>query len=222
VPKDKLKRFAENLTFPNFFQPDIEEATKGFHLKGKWNREFFGNNNPIVLELGCGKGEYTVALAEKYPERNYIGIDRKGARMWRGCKTSVEENMTNVAFLRTRIDLILNFFDKNEVSEIWITFPDPQPRRKQVKKRLTSPRFLERYKQILIPKGIIHLKTDNSEMYQFTLSTINKDGHNLLYHTSDLYNSGFSDDAVEIQTFYEQMFLKKGEKIKYIRFNLGN
>ncbi len=221
MSKDKLKRFAENLTFPNFFQPTIDEALQGFHLKGKWNKEFFGNDNPVVLELGCGKGEYTVALARKYPKRNYIGIDIKGARMWRGCKTAVEEKMTNVAFIRTRIDLILNFFDKNEISEIWITFPDPQPRMKQVKKRLTSPRFIERYRQILTPKGIIHLKSDNTEIYNFTLSTIEKDGHHLLFQTNDLYNSGFEGDAVEVQTFYEEKFLKEGEAIKYIQFRLG-
>ncbi len=221
MSKDKLKRFAENLTFPNFFQPTIEEALQGFHLKGKWNKEFFGNDNPVVLELGCGKGEYTVALARKYPKKNYIGIDIKGARMWRGCKTAIEEKMTNVAFIRTRIDLILNFFDKSEIGEIWITFPDPQPRMKQVKKRLTSPRFIERYEQILIPKGIIHLKSDNTEIYNFTLSTIEKDGHHLLFQTNDLYNSGFEGDAVEVQTFYENMFLKENEAIKYIQFRLG-
>ncbi len=221
MSKDKLKRFAENLTFPNFFQPTIEEAMQGFHLKGKWNKDFFGNDNPIVLELGCGKGEYTVALAHKYPKKNYIGIDIKGARMWRGCKTAIEEKMTNVAFIRTRIDLILNFFDKSEIGEIWITFPDPQPRMKQVKKRLTSPRFIERYEQILIPKGIIHLKSDNTEIYNFTLSTIENDGHHLLFQTNDLYNSGFEGDAVEVQTFYENMFLKENEAIKYIQFRLG-
>ncbi len=221
MSKDKLKRFAENLTFPNFFQPTIEEAMQGFHLKGKWNKDFFGNDNPIVLELGCGKGEYTVALAHKYPKKNYIGIDIKGARMWRGCKTAIEEKMTNVAFIRTRIDLILNFFDKSEIGEIWITFPDPQPRMKQVKKRLTSPRFIERYRQILVPKGIIHLKSDNTEIYNFTLSTIENDGHHLLFQTNDLYNSGFEGDAVEVQTFYEKMFLKENEAIKYIQFRLG-
>jgi tRNA (guanine-N7-)-methyltransferase len=220
VPKDKLKRFAENLTFPNFFQPTIEEATGGFHLKGKWSRDFFKNDNPVVLELGCGKGEYTVALAQKYPGRNYIGIDKKGARMWRGCKTSVEEGMTNVAFIRTRIDLILSFFEKDEVSEIWITFPDPQPRMKQVKKRLTSPRFIDRYKQMLAPNGIIHLKTDNTEMYRFTLSVIEQEGYSLIYQTSDLYNSGYEGDAVEVQTFYEEKFLKEGEAIKYIQFRI--
>ena len=141
--------------------------------------------------------------------------------MWRGCKTSVEEGLTNVAFIRTRIDLILNFFVKNEINEIWITFPDPQPRMKQVKKRLTSPRFIERYKQILTSEGIIHLKTDNTELYDFTLSTIKKDCHHLLFQTNDLYNSGFEGDAPEVQTFYENIFLKKGEPIKYIQFTLG-
>ena len=221
MPKDKLKRFAENLTFPNLFQPTIEEATNGFHLKGKWNKEFFGNDNPIVLELGCGKGEYTVALAQKYPDRNYIGIDKKGARMWRGCKTSVEEGMTNVAFIRTRVDFISGFFEKDEVSEIWITFPDPQPRKKQVKKRLTSLRFIDRYKQLLAPNGIIHLKTDNTEMYLFTLSIIKQEGYKLIYQTADLYESGFEGDAVEVRTFYEEKFLKEGKAIKYIQFKIG-
>jgi tRNA (guanine-N7-)-methyltransferase len=220
VPKNKLKRFSENLTFPNFFQPTIEEAVNGFHLKGKWSSGFFKNNNPVVLELGCGKGEYTVALARKYPDRNYIGIDIKGARMWRGCKTSVEEGMTNVAFIRTRVDFISGFFEKDEVSEIWITFPDPQPRKKQVKKRLTSPRFIDRYKQLLAPNGIIHLKTDNTEMYLFTLSIIEQEGYKLIYQTADLYDSGFEGDAVEVRTFYEEKFLKEGKAIKYIQFGI--
>lgn len=219
--KDKLRRFAENETFANMFQQQYEELQKngGFALKGNWKSDFFKNDNPLVLELGCGKGEYTVGLAEKYPNRNFIGIDIKGARMWRGCKSSVEKEMKNVAFVRTHVQVVDMYFEEREVDEIWITFPDPQL--KKPNKRLTSPRFLERYKKILNNKGIIHLKTDSQELYEYTLNEVllpmNK---NINFHTNDLYNSGFSEDVIEIKTFYENQYLKEGKPITYIKFEL--
>ena len=159
--KDKLRRFRENLTFPCFVQPAFEEVFRNDHpLKGHWNAEFFHNDRPIVLELGCGKGEYTVALAERDPDRNYIGIDIKGARMWRGAKTATERGMKNVGFLRTRIEFINGLFAEGEVAELWITFPDPQLKTRRAKKRLTSPLFLEYYARMLRPNGAINLKTD--------------------------------------------------------------
>ena len=221
VVKNKLRKFAENLTFPNLFQPTVEEVRKGFMLKGKWNRNFFNNDYPIVLELGCGKGEYTIALSKKYPERNFIGIDIKGARLWRGAKTSQEDKLTNVAFIKSYIGFIENFFDKDEISEIWITFPDPQPRMKQVKKRLTSPRFLDHYKNIIKSGGIVHLKTDNVELFDFTMGEIGRNDYELLESTKDLYTSNPEGEAAETQTYYENMFLKKGMKINYLKFRLG-
>jgi tRNA (guanine-N7-)-methyltransferase len=221
VVKNKLRKFAENLTFPNLFQPSIEEVREGFMLKGKWNRNFFNNDHPIVLELGCGKGEYTIALAKKYPERNFIGIDIKGARLWRGAKTSQEDKLTNVAFIKSYIGFIENFFDKDEISEIWITFPDPQPRMKQVKKRLTSPRFLNHYRNIMQTGGIIHLKTDNISLFDFTLLEIERNKYELLHSTKDLYATDPDGEVAETQTFYENMFLKKGMKINYLKFRLG-
>jgi tRNA (guanine-N7-)-methyltransferase len=221
VVKNKLKKFAENLTFPNLFQPTVEEVREGFMLKGKWNRNFFNNDHPIVLELGCGKGEYTVALAKKYPEKNFIGIDIKGARLWRGAKTSQLDNLSNVAFIKSYIGFIEDLFAANEVCEIWITFPDPQPRMKQVKKRLTSPRFLNHYRNIMQSGGIIHLKTDNIELFDFTLREIERNNYELLYFTKDLYGTDSDGEVAETQTFYEQMFLKKGMKINYLKFRLG-
>lgn len=220
MTKKKLLYFAENITFDNFIQLSYQEVISGVALKGKWKKNFFKNENPIVLELGCGKGEYTVGLAEKYPEKNYIGIDIKGARMWRGCKTSQGKNLKNVAFIRTKIDLIKYFFDKNEISEIWLTFPDPQPKKYKARKRLTSPRFLEIYYNILRPEGIIHLKTDNTGLFDYTLEVIKKNGHQLLYFTENLYNSGYNDDKISINTFYEKMFLEQNIPIKYLKFKL--
>ena len=219
--KDKLRRFAENDTFHNMFQEqylDLKEKG-GFFLKGKWRQEFFKNDNPIVLELGCGKGEYTVGLAEKYIEKNFIGIDIKGARMWRGCKTSNENGMNNVAFIRSRIEIIDMYFGENEVDEIWITFPDPQL--KKPNKRLTSNRFLERYRKVLKKGGIIHLKTDSQELYSFTMDEVllpNK--MNVLFHSNDLYASGLNDDVIEINTFYEGIYLKQAKPITYIKFEI--
>ena len=184
--KHKLARFAENLTFPNLFQVSFEYLEEhGFEWRGRWN-EFFGNDNPIVLELGCGKGEYTIALARENAARNYIGVDIKGARLWRGAKTSNEEQMKNVAFIRTRIEMIASFFAKDEVSEIWITFPDPQP--KKPMKRLTSERFLGHYREMLRPGGPIHLKTDSRELYDYTMDeVIAPAGYEVEFSTADLY-----------------------------------
>lgn len=219
MAKDKLKRFAENLTFPNFFQISYEEQTAGFKYRGNW-KEYFGNDNPIILELGCGKGEYTIYLAERHPGFNYIGIDIKGARMWKGCKASIEKGMKNVAFLRTHIQVIRQYFAQAEVSEIWITFPDPQPRQAREKKRLTAPRFLEIYREVLVPKGLIHLKTDNAGLFDYTLSVIEQEGHQLHLETHDLYNTGGPSDASAIQTFYETKFMAEGFSICYMEFSL--
>ncbi len=217
--KHKLQRFAENLTFPNLLQVSFETLeSEGFHWYGRWN-EFFGNDNPITIELGCGKGEYTIALAQQNKDHNHIGIDIKGARMWRGAKTSNEQQLKNVAFLRTRIELINRFFSQDEVSEIWITFPDPQP--KKPMKRLTSPRFLENYKHLLRPEGLIHLKTDSQELYDYTLNEVLiPDGHQVVYSTSNLYDSNHLGMATAVQTFYEKMFLSQGKPITYICFKL--
>lgn len=220
MTKKKLLHFAENITFDNFIQLSYQEVISGVALKGKWKKNFFKNENPIILELGCGKGEYTVGLAEKYPDINYIGIDVKGARMWRGCKTSQEKKLKNVAFIRTKVELIKYFFDKNEISEIWLTFPDPQPKKYKARKRLTSPRFLEIYNTILSPEGIIHLKTDNTGLFDYTLDVIKENGHQLLYLTKNLYNSGYNDDKILINTYYEKMFLEQNIPIKYLKFKL--
>lgn len=219
--KNKLERFEENLTFPNLFQVSYEFLQQNtFHLRGKWNTDFFKNDNPIVLELGCGKGEYTVNLAKKYPNKNFIGIDIKGARLWRGCKTSNEDKMTNVAFLRTRIQLIEQFFAQNEVSEIWITFPDPQL--KKPNKRLTCERFLSYYKNIAKTNTVIHLKTDSYELYDYTLNEVIPQGnYKVLFNADDLYSSDFQDDVKSVRTFYEQMFLNEGKKITYLQFLLN-
>lgn len=216
--KDKLKRFAETATFANFLQPDMDEIESGYYLKGKWGEEFFENDNPISLELGCGKGEYTVSLARNHPDRNYLGIDRKGARMWRGAKTSIEENLDNAGFLRTRIEFVEKFFEQNEVDEIWIVFPDPQIKKKKEANRLTSPLFIGRYKSFLKPDGIIHLKTDNTELYEYTLQIIKDFDYELLFSTNDLYKEGGDMEVAAITTFYESKFLEKEIKIKYLKF----
>jgi tRNA (guanine-N7-)-methyltransferase len=225
LAKHKLQRFAENATFPHFFQEEYYSLQSGFSLLGRWNRDFFRNSNPIIIELGCGKGEYTVNLARKYPGRNYIGFDKKGARMWRGAKTSLENNLPNVAFVRTQIELITEFFTKGEVSEIWITFPEPQPNSPRIRKRFTSPQFIERYRKILKPGGIIHLKTDSDLIYNYTLEVIEEGSHQLLFATNDLYREpGKAEvtDVVSVQTHYEQIWLSQGAKIKYLRFRLND
>ncbi|WP_281543348.1 tRNA (guanosine(46)-N7)-methyltransferase TrmB [Maribacter aestuarii] len=219
--KNKLKRFEENKTFQNVIQPTREEIQEGFELKGKWN-EHFGNDNPIVLELGCGKGEYTVGLAKRNPNKNFIGIDIKGARFWRGAKTAMEENLQNVAFLRTQIELTDRLFSKNEVSEIWITFPDPQIKYKRTKHRMTNLSFLEKYRKILMPNGTIHLKTDSEFMHGYTLGLLHGLGYEIIYANHDVYkNEGSPKEVLEIQTFYENQYLEKGKPITYIQFRLN-
>ncbi|MCF8713910.1 tRNA (guanosine(46)-N7)-methyltransferase TrmB [Joostella atrarenae] len=218
--KNKLKRFKENETFSNVFQPTRDElVTKGFDLKGKWNKEFFKNNNPIVLELGCGKGEYTVNLAQRNPNKNYIGVDIKGARFWRGAKTSVEENLNNVAFIRTQIELIEYLFAENEIDEIWITFPDPQIKYKRTKHRLTNADFLTRYNKVLNKDGIVHLKTDSEFMHGYTLGLLHGLGYEVLYANHHIYkNEGSPEEVTSIQTFYEKQYLEKDKPITYIKF----
>lgn len=216
--KNKLKKFGEMETFPNVFQyPFAALQEKGFPMRGKW-REFFRNDNPIVLELGCGKGEYAVGLARKFSDRNFIGVDIKGARMWTGAKQSVEEGIGNVAFLRTSIELIVSFFAPEEVSEIWITFPDPQM--KKTNKRLTSTRFLKLYREILKDGGLVHLKTDSPFLYGYTDAMVRLNGFQTEVNTGDLYHSGLADDILEIRTFYERQWLARGLSIKYISWHL--
>lgn len=220
--KNKLKRFRENETFGNVFQPTREEVLEdNFPLKGKWNSEFFKNDHPIVLELGCGKGEYSVGLAERYPEKNFIGVDLKGARFWRGAKTAVESGMTNVAFVRTQIELIESCFASGEVSEIWITFPDPQIKYKRTKHRLTNTAFLQRYKNILNAEGVVNLKTDSEFMHGYTLGLLHGEGHEVIYANHDVYRqSGAPEVVTAIQTFYESQYLEKNKAITYIQFKI--
>lgn len=220
--KNKLKRFRENETFANVLQPSREELIcEKFPLKGKWNEAYFKNENPIVLELGCGKGEYSIGLAKKFPNKNFIGIDIKGARFWRGAKTAVEENIPNVAFLRSQIELIEHCFAKGEVSEIWITFPDPQIKYKRTKHRLTNHDFLQKYNEILSENGYIHLKTDSEFMHGYTLGLLHGLGHEVLYANHNIYKSdGVPAEVTDIQTFYEQFYLSQNKPITYIRFRL--
>ena len=223
--KNKLQKFEENKSFDNLFQYSYERImAEGFPLRGKWHREFFHNDHPIVLELGCGKGEYTVGLARVHPEVNYIGVDIKGARMWRGLTQAREEGFPNVAFIRARIDQIEHFFGSDEVSEIWVTFPDPHPGEgeRNARHRLTSPEFLERYRKIVRPDGILNLKTDSPIMYEFTLhEVIEKQGLPLLYSTDDLYANHDNLEVKSIRTFYEQMWLDQGLTIKYLKFRIN-
>ncbi|EGV42290.1 tRNA (guanosine(46)-N7)-methyltransferase TrmB [Bizionia argentinensis JUB59] len=222
--KNKLKRFNENETFKNVVQPSREElVNKEFPLKGNWNRDFFKNDYPIILELGCGKGEYTTAMAERYPNKNFVGVDIKGARFWRGAKTALEENMSNVGFLRTQIELIDHAFAENEVDEIWITFPDPQIKYKRTKHRMTNAEFLARYKTILKPDGVVNLKTDSEFMHGYTLGLLHGAGHEVLYANHNVYKQeGSPEDVTRIQTFYESQYLEQNKPITYIQFKIKN
>lgn len=220
--KNKLQRFAENETFDNMFQLGYDDLVTGFEYRGNWNSGFFKNNNDIIVELGCGKGEYTVGLASRFPNKNFIGIDIKGARIWKGLKNTEQGNLDNVAFIRTRINLIEYIFGPSEVSEIWITFPDPRSRRSDENRRLTSPRYIDRYYKVLKPDGIINLKTDNIVFFEYTLDVIREHGHELLYKTYDVYGEPNEEILTGIQTFYEKMWLENGTKIKYLKFHLAD
>ena len=217
--KNKQQRFAENATFALLHQPAFETVFhRDFSLKGCWRKAFFKNNNPIVLELGCGKGEYTIALAQRYPDKNFIGIDIKGARLWRGAKTATEAQMPNVSFIRTRIDFIESFFAENEVAEIWITFPDPQP--KYTHRRLTSTRFLNRYRKFLQADSRIHLKTDSQLLHHYTKELVLLNRLELVEACADIYGSGRVDELLSIKTFYETQFLEQGLTITYLQFKM--
>ncbi len=239
---DKLRKFAENETFTCLLQPDASlvldksgDPSEGLRLndhpiKGRWNGEMFHNDHPIVLELGCGKGEYTIDLSRRFPECNYIGVDIKGARLWSGAKTATEQALPNVTFLRTRIEFIEAFFGPGEVSSIWLTFSDPQL--KSENSRLTSPLFLERYRKFLKPGGVIHLKTDSRFLQEYSKAVALENGLTILASTTDLYNSGgefppetaanLGAELFEVQTFYERMFLSQGYKITYLAFTIDH
>lgn len=217
--KNKLKKFAEMKEFACALEYPREELIKnGFPHKGSWNTGFFHRQAPITVELGCGKGEYTVGLAKANPDRNYIGVDIKGARMWRGAKTVNDEGIGNAAFLRAEIENINHFFTPGEVDEIWITFPDPQMQK--VRKRLTSSRFLQMYRGLLRPDGVVNLKTDSPFLYEYTRRLVELNGFKILMNTDDLYGSGLADPVSSIKTFYEQQWLSRGKKIKLLSFRL--
>jgi len=224
--KKKLQRFAQNLEFPHVVQAGYEDVFGKDHaLKGNWNRDFFKNDNPIVLELGCGKGEYTVGLASRFPERNFIGVDIKGSRIWYGAKAVEEKGMTNAGFLRTRIDFIASFFAENEISEIWITFPDPQPQKNRKRKRLTGPMFTDRYQTFLKPEGTVNLKTDSEFFMDFTLEQIEENQWETIELTRDLYGKDEellpeTRELLNIRTHYESIWLAQGLNIHYVKYRL--
>ena len=213
--KDKLRKFAEIDTFPNVYQLDEGKA-----LKGKWAEQHFRNNNPIVLELACGKGEYSVGLAKLFPGKNFVGVDLKGNRLWRGARTGMDEEISNLAFLRIQIEDIVDYFGENEIDEIWITFPDPQPQESREKKRLTYPGFLNKYKTFLKPGGYVNLKTDNDGLYAYTVEKVEELGLACHKKTEQLYNSEFADSVLSIKTHYERIYLKHDKNINYIQFSL--
>jgi len=219
--KDKLSKFAAIKEYPHVFEHNEDETLA---LKGNWRKDFFKNDNPIVLELGCGKGEYSVGLAKHFPNKNFIGCDIKGNRIYIGAKDSLEQGMTNVAFLRTRIDYITDYFSEGEIDEIWLTFSDPQP--KKPRKRLSSPLFIDRYRQILKKGGIVHMKTDSNLLFEYTEEEI-KEKYELIESTWDLYGDITTDldpltrEIFHIKTHYEQLFTSRGSVIKYCKFKIG-
>lgn len=222
VAKHKIARFAQLKTFKNVIEPKLDDILNKDHpIKGNWNTTFFKNSNPVVIEVGCGKGEYTTGLAERFPNKNYIGIDIKGARMWKGALYAVENNLTNVGFLRARVEHIASFFAPEEISEIWITFPDPQEKRIRALKRLTSSRFLSLYKQFLKPDGIVHLKTDNDLLYDYTCRLCSCNNFSIKINTQDLYKTNLDEHLLSIKTFYESQFLLQGCSIKYLSFEIN-
>ena len=221
--KNKLKRFKENESFSNVIQPSRSVlVADNFNYKGSWGRDYFKNSNQIILELGCGKGEYIIYLAKKYPNKNFIGIDIKGARFWKGAKNAIEEKILNVVFVRIQIELIENLFAVNEISEIWITFPDPQIKYKRTKHRMTNPDFLNKYKKILKPNGMVHLKTDSEYMHGYTLGLLEGLGLTIEYAHHDVYGTtNAPKEVTDIQTYYESQYLAINKKITYLRFNFS-
>ena len=225
--KDKLKKWAENANFNHVFEPDLQAAVKGVdgEMKGKWS-EIFKNDNPITVEFGCGKGEYTLGLAKMYSERNFIGVDIKGHRFWRGAKTAQEENISNVAFLRTRLEFIERFFEKEEVSEVWLTFSDPQPKDEKGTKRITSPVYIERYKNILKPGSLINVKTDSVLLYDLSKEGYVEKGYDIQIDSRDVYGELVHEvseelrQALEIKTYYEKRWLSEGKKIHFIQLKV--
>lgn len=219
--KNKLKKFADLEVFTNVIQSPMQHPSQADHeLKGQWNTRFFKNDQPLVLELGCGKGEYTVSLAKFMPDKNFIGVDIKGARMWKGAKMGFEQEIKNVGFLRTSIEIIDKFFGEGEVSEIWLTFPDPQM--KSTRSRLTATNFMEKYRRILVPGGIVNLKTDSNFQYQYTLEMVKENGFEIVANTDNLYQSELLNDVLSIQTFYEKQWRERGIDIKYLAFKLSH
>ncbi|HKL33890.1 MAG TPA: tRNA (guanosine(46)-N7)-methyltransferase TrmB [Tangfeifania sp.] len=219
MSKNKLAKFEEMKGFEHVVQAPFNKIKHNdFHLKGKWAKDFFQNENPVILELGCGKGEYAVKLAEKFPSSNFIGIDIKGARLWKGAKTALEKKLKNVAFLRTNIEITGQFFGPEEIEEIWLTFPDPQM--KKTRRRLTSTTFLNKYKNFLKKEGIIHLKTDSNFQYNYTSALVHKNNLEILAKTDNLYESEILNETLQIKTFYEKQWLSRGITIKYLAFKL--
>lgn len=226
--KNKLRKFSENLLFRNVYENfDIQttellgEGGTQADLKGKWATGHFHNDHPITLELACGRGEYSLALARRFPDRNFIGVDIKGARIWKGASQALEEDLANVAFLRTRIEKIASFFEAGEIDEIWITFPDPFPRKSKANRRLSGPNFIKEYRKILRQNGTVHLKTDDPGLYEFTMASLSSDPEcRILYHSEDIYVAPLVFPELEIKTYYERMHLEAEKKIKYIRFSI--
>jgi tRNA (guanine-N7-)-methyltransferase len=226
--RNKLQKFAEILSFPNVYE-NYDHKNPGLvgldgvsvEMKGQWASKHFKNNNPIVLELACGRGEYTLGLAERFPNRNFIGVDVKGARIWKGASLGIKAKLNNAAFLRTRIEQIALFFAETEVSEIWITFPDPFLRKGKANRRLTSPFFISQYRKILHPNGTVNLKTDSDSLYEFTLETINDDKKcKLIYHDDDIYSKDLVTEELDLKTYYEKMHLEAKKTIKYVKFTI--
>lgn len=219
--KKKLQRFEEMREFKRVFQPQLKDIVTTDHfLKNKWKQEVFFNENPLILELGCGKGEYTVGLAKRFPGKNFIGVDIKGARIWKGAKIINEEDITNAAFIRTRIEVISSFFGPDEVDEIWLTFPDPQLKKRRWKKRLCSSIFLSMYRKFLKPYGIVHLKTDSEPLYDYALRIATENRFQITDNITDLYHSGIQNEILGIQTFYEKQFVAEEKAIFYLKFLL--
>ncbi len=217
--KNKLRKWAEIEDYAHVIQPRFEDVFKKDHeLKGKWKEDFFGNDNPLILELGCGKGEYTIGMARRFPEKNFLGMDIKGARIWKGARTAYRDSITNVGFIRTRVELIESFFGRDEVDGIWITFPDPQLKKRRNKKRLTGARFINHYRSFLKNTGQIHLKTDSRELYDYTMRLIKENGMEIIKSTTDLYAEKDIDEILGIRTHYEEIFLDAGKNINYICF----